>query len=104
MALRRRSALSLRRADAAKYASSVPPFNGFRTGLLIPGIALPENSNANIYFCSEAFVDTLGLRMVDAFGAAYAHLPWAAIYASPRLRARQTADALAKRIGAGKKH
>ncbi len=43
-------------------------------------------------------LNDVGLRMADAFGAAYAHLEWAAIYASPRTRAQQTADALAKRI------
>jgi alpha-ribazole phosphatase len=43
-------------------------------------------------------LNDVGLRMADAFGAAYAHLPWTAIYASPRLRAQQTADALAKRV------
>ena len=41
-----------------------------------------------------------GLRMAEAFGAAYAHLPWDAVYASPRLRARQTANALAHRVNA----
>src|SRR5262245_15261236 len=43
-------------------------------------------------------LNDVGLRMADAFGAAYADVPWAAIYASPRLRARQTADALARRV------
>lgn len=45
-------------------------------------------------------LNDVGLRMAEAFGAAYANLPWTAIYASPRLRARQTAEALARRIGA----
>ena len=45
-------------------------------------------------------LNDVGMRMADAFGAAYAHLPWEAIYASPRLRARQTAEALARRVGA----
>lgn len=39
-----------------------------------------------------------GQRMAKAFGEAYAHLPWTAIYASPRLRAQQTASALASRL------
>lgn len=43
-------------------------------------------------------LNDVGLRMADAFGAAYAPRPWTAIYSSPRLRARQTADALARRI------
>lgn len=42
-------------------------------------------------------LNDVGLRMADAFGASYASLPWTAIYASPRQRARQTAEALAKR-------
>ena len=44
-------------------------------------------------------LNDVGLRMAEAFGAAYAGLPWTAIYASPRTRAQQTANALAKRIG-----
>lgn len=44
-------------------------------------------------------LNEVGLRMADAFGAAYAHLPWTAIYSSPWARAQQTADALAKRVG-----
>jgi alpha-ribazole phosphatase len=43
-------------------------------------------------------LNDVGLRMADAFGVAYADLPWTAIYTSPRLRARQTADALARRV------
>lgn len=41
----------------------------------------------------------LGLRMADALGAAYGRWPWAALYTSPRLRARQTADAIARPAG-----
>lgn len=44
-------------------------------------------------------LNEVGLRMADAFGAAYADREWTAIYASPRLRARQTAKALAGRVG-----
>ena len=60
-----------------------------------------DNSREN-RFCGaiDPPLNDVGLRMADAFGAAYAHLAWTAIYASPRLRARQTADALAHRIGA----
>jgi len=43
-------------------------------------------------------LNEVGMRMADAFGAAYARVPWTAIYASPRLRARQTAEALAHRV------
>ena len=43
-------------------------------------------------------LNDVGLRMADAFAAAYAHLEWNAIYTSPRQRARQTADALARRV------
>jgi putative ABC transport system permease protein len=50
--------------QAASVSSSVPPFGGSRTALLIPGIALPANSSTNLYFCSEEFVATLGLRLV----------------------------------------
>ena len=44
-------------------------------------------------------LNEVGLKMADAFGEAYAGLEWDAIYASPSLRARQTAGALANRIG-----
>src|SRR5688500_10054776 len=37
--------------------------------------------------------------MADAFAQAYAKVAWDAIYTSPMLRARQTADALARAIG-----
>lgn len=43
-------------------------------------------------------LNAVGLRMAEAFGAAYASTPWTAIYCSPRLRAHQTADALATRV------
>ncbi len=43
-------------------------------------------------------LNEVGLRMADAFGAAYAKEKWEAIYASPRLRARQTANGLAHRV------
>jgi alpha-ribazole phosphatase len=43
-------------------------------------------------------LNEVGLRMADAFGAHYGKRKWDAIYASPRLRTRQTADALAHRI------
>ena len=41
-----------------------------------------------------------GQAMADAFAQAYATVTWDAIYTSPMLRARQTADALARSIGA----
>ena len=43
-------------------------------------------------------LNEVGARMAEAFGAHYAKLKWDAIYASPRLRTRQTANALAHRI------
>ena len=45
-------------------------------------------------------LNEVGLRMADAFGAAYAQKgKWNAIYSSPSQRARQTAHALAERVG-----
>ena len=44
-------------------------------------------------------LNEVGLRMADAFGAAYAGLKWDAIYSSPSQRARATAAALATRVG-----
>jgi probable phosphoglycerate mutase len=43
-------------------------------------------------------LNEVGLRMADAFGKAYASMKWTSIFASPRLRARQTANALAHRV------
>jgi probable phosphoglycerate mutase len=44
-------------------------------------------------------LNDIGLEMADAFGEHYAAENWEAIYASPSLRARQTAEALSRRIG-----
>jgi alpha-ribazole phosphatase len=44
-------------------------------------------------------LNEVGLRMADAFGESYAGLTWEAVYSSPSLRARQTADALTRRVG-----
>lgn len=44
-------------------------------------------------------LNATGLQMAEAFGVAYASFPWTAIYASPRLRTQQTAEALARRAG-----
>ncbi|HTM20651.1 MAG TPA: histidine phosphatase family protein [Kofleriaceae bacterium] len=44
-------------------------------------------------------LNEVGLRMADAFGAAHSGGAWTAIYCSPRQRALQTADALARRVG-----
>lgn len=44
-------------------------------------------------------LNAVGERMADAFGEAYAKMPWVAIYASPMKRTRQTGEALAKRVG-----
>lgn len=40
-----------------------------------------------------------GLAMAEALGARYGAEPWAALYASPRLRARQTVEPTARRAG-----
>lgn len=53
-------------------------------------------------FCGDLdppLTDT-GLSMAEAFAQAYASVQWEAIYTSPMLRTRQTADALAKLTGA----
>lgn len=44
-------------------------------------------------------LNPVGLRMADAFGDVYSKHSFAAIYCSPMLRTRQTADALARRKG-----
>jgi broad specificity phosphatase PhoE len=43
-------------------------------------------------------LNEVGLRMAEAFGDAHGHRSWTAIYCSPRKRALQTADALARRV------
>jgi probable phosphoglycerate mutase len=43
-------------------------------------------------------LNDVGVRMAESFGVAYAKLPWEAIYTSPSHRARQTGDALARRV------
>lgn len=52
-------------------------------------------------FCgtSDPALTEAGQAMADAFAQAYASLTWDAIYSSPLLRARQTADALARVTG-----
>jgi alpha-ribazole phosphatase len=40
----------------------------------------------------------LGVRMAEAFGQAYAHHAWAAVYSSPMLRTKRTAEALTSRV------
>lgn len=52
-------------------------------------------------FCgtSDPSLNAIGLRMAEAFADGYSGLAWDAIYASPRLRTRQTAAPLAKRVG-----
>jgi predicted permease len=49
---------------SAAVSNSMPPFGASRSGLVIPGIALPPNASASAYFCSEDFVATLGLRIL----------------------------------------
>jgi probable phosphoglycerate mutase len=44
-------------------------------------------------------LNEVGVRMAEAFGAAYADKKWDAIYTSPSQRARRTAAALASRVG-----
>ena len=48
---------------------------------------------------SDPPLTQVGEAMADAFAQAYASLTWDAVYTSPMLRARQTADALCRRIG-----
>jgi alpha-ribazole phosphatase len=49
---------------------------------------------------SDPPLTEVGEAMAAAFARAYASLPWDAIYTSPMLRTRQTADALCGLIGA----
>jgi probable phosphoglycerate mutase len=44
-------------------------------------------------------LNATGLKMAEALGAKYGGEGWAGIYASPRLRARQTAEPTASRAG-----
>jgi alpha-ribazole phosphatase len=48
---------------------------------------------------SDPPLTMVGEAMVQAFAEAYASLTWDAIYTSPMLRARQTADPLCRRTG-----
>jgi probable phosphoglycerate mutase len=52
-------------------------------------------------FCgtSDPALTKVGSEMAEAFAKAYASLKWEAIYTSPMVRARQTADALARPAG-----
>ena len=49
---------------------------------------------------SDPPLTDVGLAMAEAFARAYASRPWDAIYTSPMLRTRQTADALCRLTGA----
>ncbi len=49
---------------------------------------------------SDPPLTLVGEAMAEAFARAYASLKWDAIYTSPRLRTRQTADALCRLTGA----
>jgi predicted permease len=53
---------------SASVSSSVPPFGGFRSAIEIPGLALPAQSLAVLYVCSDDFIDTLGLRIMAGRG------------------------------------
>jgi probable phosphoglycerate mutase len=44
-------------------------------------------------------LNAVGMQMAEAFGAAYAERSWDAVYCSPSLRTRQTAEALFRRTG-----
>ena len=44
-------------------------------------------------------LNATGMRMADALAARYGAVEWAGIYASPRLRTRQTAAPTAKLAG-----
>jgi probable phosphoglycerate mutase len=49
---------------------------------------------------SDPPLTAVGEAMAHAFAQAYASLKWDAIYTSPMLRTRQTADALCRLMGA----
>ena len=49
---------------------------------------------------SDPALTDAGEAMPDAFADAYASVPWEAIYTSPMIRARQTADPLERLTGA----
>lgn len=51
-------------------------------------------------FCGDLDppLNHMGQRMADCFANSHLDIPWRAIYSSPSLRTRQTAEALAKRI------
>jgi putative ABC transport system permease protein len=54
--------------QAAAVSSSVPPFGGQRSPVQIPGVSLPEPSNAIVYFSSEELSRALGLRLLAGRG------------------------------------
>jgi probable phosphoglycerate mutase len=49
---------------------------------------------------SDPPLTPVGEAMAEAFARAYAPVAWSAVYTSPMLRTRQTADALCRRTGA----
>ena len=49
---------------AAAVTNFPPPFGGIESALQIPGTGLPEQARASVTFCSEGYLDTLGLPLV----------------------------------------
>jgi putative ABC transport system permease protein len=54
--------------QSAAVTTSLPPFNGMRRGVQIPGVALPDQSFAAIYASSEELSGALGLRLLAGRG------------------------------------
>src|SRR5215813_9053704 len=52
-------------------------------------------------FCGALDIplNQVGHAMAEALAASYSDMPWAALYVSPKLRARQTIEPLARRTG-----
>jgi putative ABC transport system permease protein len=51
----------VRSAAIAQYPA---PFGGMPSAVEIPGLAVPPQSSANIVFCSERFIETVGLPLM----------------------------------------
>jgi putative ABC transport system permease protein len=45
-------------------SSAPPPFGGMRSDLVVVGAPVQPQSSASVVFCSERFLDTIGLRVV----------------------------------------
>jgi putative ABC transport system permease protein len=49
---------------AAALTITPPPFGGMRSGLEIPGMALPPEASTAATFCSDRLIETIGLPLV----------------------------------------